>query len=175
MDHPATRQWKRARLRELQIAPPSNLVFVPLDFETHTLAEALRAGGYRPKEAAFFSWLGTTRYLTEESVFRTLRDVASVSAPGSEIVFDYSVPDEFLDEEGRQFLAVLKGFGAASGEPWLSLFAPASLAARVEEVGFAEVWDFSPEEANARYFAGRMDGLRVPSISHLMKARVGCL
>ena len=29
------------------------------------------------------------------------------------------------------------------------------------------------EEANARYFAGRMDGLRTPPHLHLMKARVG--
>jgi hypothetical protein len=34
------------------------------------------------------------------------------------------------------------------------------------------VWDFGPEAANARYFAGRTDGLRVAPLTHLMKARV---
>ena len=72
-------------------------------------------------------------------------------------------------------LAVFKANSAARGEPWLSLFEPASLAARLRAVGFIAVEDFGPEAANARYFRGRTDGLqlRVPSPAHLMKARVG--
>jgi methyltransferase (TIGR00027 family) len=173
LDYPATQHWKRERLRELHIALPSNLTFIPIDFEKQTLAEALQAGGYRPEEPAFFSWLGVTRYLTEETVFKTLRAVAAMSAPGSVLVLDYSLPDSLLDEEGRRFLAVLRAFGTAHGEPWQSLFEPATLAARVKEAGFAEVWDFGPEQANTRYFAGRTDGLRVPQVARLMRARVG--
>jgi methyltransferase (TIGR00027 family) len=45
VDHPATQQWKRARLQELNIELPSNLIFIPLDFEQQTLAEGLHAGG----------------------------------------------------------------------------------------------------------------------------------
>ena len=33
VDHPATQQWKRARLRDLHVTLPDNLTFVPLDFE----------------------------------------------------------------------------------------------------------------------------------------------
>jgi methyltransferase (TIGR00027 family) len=97
VDHPATQQWKRARLRALHIDPPSHLTFVPLDFEQHTLADGLRAGGQRPERPTFVSWLGVTMYLTEEAVFETLRYVASF-APGSEIVFHYSLPASRLDE-----------------------------------------------------------------------------
>ena len=54
-------------------------------------------------------------------------------------------------------------------------FEPASLAEQVRELGFAEVWDFGPQEATARYFAGRSDGLLLPASFgfHLMGARVG--
>jgi methyltransferase (TIGR00027 family) len=41
VDHPATQQWKRVRLRELNITLPSNLTFVPVDFEQQTLADGL--------------------------------------------------------------------------------------------------------------------------------------
>jgi methyltransferase (TIGR00027 family) len=58
VDHPATQQWKRVRLRELSIHPPRNLTFIPLDFERHTLADGLLAGGHRPELPTFFSWLG---------------------------------------------------------------------------------------------------------------------
>ena len=51
-----------------------------------------------------------------------------------------------LDEEGRQLLAAVKAISAARGEPILSLFEPASLAAQVRELGFANVWDLGPEE-----------------------------
>jgi methyltransferase (TIGR00027 family) len=73
VDHPATQQWKRARLRELHLNLPSNLTFIPLDFEQQTLADGLRAGGHQPELPTFFSWLGVTQYLTEEAVFETLR------------------------------------------------------------------------------------------------------
>jgi methyltransferase (TIGR00027 family) len=33
VDHPATQQWKRARIRALAVQLPSNLTFIPLDFE----------------------------------------------------------------------------------------------------------------------------------------------
>ncbi len=172
VDHPATQQWKQTRLRELQIELPSNLTFIPINFEQQTLAEALRAGDYRPQESAFFSWLGVVSYLTEEAIFKTLQEVAT-AAPGSEIVFGYGVQEALLDEESRQMRMMLKEMVAARGEPTLSLFEPTSLAARVKELGFAQVWDFGPAAANAHYFAGRADGLRVAPLTHLMKARVG--
>jgi methyltransferase (TIGR00027 family) len=172
VDHPATQQWKRARLRELNIELPSNLTFVPVDFERETLADRLRIGGYRSELPTFVSWLGVTPYLTEAAVFETFRYVASL-APGSEIVFEYVLPESLVDDENRLLLAVFKAFGAARGEPWLSAFEPSDLATRVKDLGFTEVWDFGPEEANARYFTGRTDGLYIRPMSHLMKARVG--
>ncbi len=103
-DHPATQQWKRARLRELNVTLPDNLTFVPIDFEKQTLREALRAGGYRMEEPAFFSWLGVTQYLTQDATLGTLQEIALL-APGSEIVFEYSVPEEQLNGEERQYWA----------------------------------------------------------------------
>ena len=172
VDHPATQQWKRARLQELKIDLPNNLTFIPLNCEQQTLAEGLRAGGHRSELPTFVSWLGVIVYLTEAAVFETLRYVASL-APGSEIVFEYYLSESLLSEENRRRLAVVKAAAAARGEPWLSQFEPTDLVARVKALGFTHIWDLGPEEANARYFAGRMDGLRTGPSLHLMKARVG--
>jgi methyltransferase (TIGR00027 family) len=171
VDHPATQQWKRVRLQELHLTLPKNLTFVPLDFEQQTLADGLRAGGHRSELPTFFSWLGVTMYLTEEAVFETLRYVVSLT-PGSEIVFQYVLPESRVNEEGRRLLAIFKAASAARGEPWLSQFEPTILTARLKELGFTQVWDFGPEEANTRYFAGRTDGLCAAPTHHLMKARV---
>jgi methyltransferase (TIGR00027 family) len=159
VDHPATQQWKRARLRELSVHLPSNLTFIPLDFERHTLADGLLAGGHRPELPTFFSWLGVTHYLTEEAVFTTLRYVASL-APGSEIVFQYFLPEALFDDENRRLLALWKTRRASVGEPVLSQFEPTTLATRLREFGCTQVWDVGPAELDARYFAGRTDGLR---------------
>jgi methyltransferase (TIGR00027 family) len=172
VDLPVTQYWKRTRLRALEIVPPTNLTFIPLDFERETLTDALRTGGYQPDKPGFFSWLGTTHYLTPSAVFKTLREIACFAA-GSEIVFQYQVSEALLDKDSRQLLAVLKAGGAKNGEPWLCFFDPTSLAAQVRELGFAQVSDFGPEEARTRYFAGRTDKLPVPHLSRLMKARVG--
>lgn len=171
VDHPATQMWKRARLRDLRLDPPSNLTFVPVDFERQTLAEGLRPGGLQPKAPTFVSWLGVTMYLTEEATFDTLRYIASFAAE-SEIVFQYAVSDSLLSEESRRLSAMLKKATAARGEPFVSAFDPTALAAQVETLGFRQVWDFGPEEANARYFAGRTDGLRLLPLFNLMSARV---
>jgi methyltransferase (TIGR00027 family) len=96
VDHPAVQQWKQGRLQELNITIPGNLTFVPVDFEQQTLADGLRAGGYRSELPGFVSWLGVMPYLTEAAVFETLRYVASL-APGSEIVFEYEMLDSLLD------------------------------------------------------------------------------
>lgn len=171
VDHPATQQWKRVRLQELRLPLPSNLTFIPLNFEQQTLAGGLRTGSHRSELPTFVSWLGVTPYLTEGAVFETLQYIASL-APGSEIVFQYFLPESLLDEESRGLLAMIKAMGAARGEPLLSAFKPTTLAARVKELGFTEVWDLGPAEANARYFAGRRDGLCILPMSSLMKARV---
>ena len=177
VDHPATQQWKRARLRDLHVTLPKNLTFIPLDFEQHTLADGLRAGGHRPDLPTFFSWLGVTHYLTEEAVFKTLRYVASLAA-GSEIVFQYFTSEALCNDEDRPIVTLWKARMSAQGEPAepvLSLFEPTILATRVLELGFTPVWDVGPGEADARYCAGRTDGLRLYPHMHLMKARVGSI
>ena len=148
------------------------MTFIPLDFEQHTLADGLRAGGHRPDLPTFFSWLGVTHYLTEEAVFKTLRYVASLAA-GSEIVFQYFLPEALCNDEDRPMLTLWKAVRSSQGEPVLSLFEPSDLAARLRALGFTQIWDIGPEEADARYCAGRTDGLCVYPHMYLMKARVG--
>jgi O-methyltransferase involved in polyketide biosynthesis len=157
-------------LRELNLATPPNLAFVPLDFTKQSLIESLVLFGYRPDRPGFFSWLGVVPYLTHEAIFDTLRAVASM-APSTEIIFDYPPPPELLDDEGRQMLELMTKALAGRGEPFLTFFEPVDLAERVRELGFAEIWDLGAEEANARYFANRSDGLRL-CLGHFMGARL---
>lgn len=171
IDHPSNQDWKRLRLCALQVDLPSNLHFVPVDFEGQTLSNALSGSAYRFAEPVFFSWLGVTPYLTRDATFATLQQIASL-ASGTEIVFEFNVPDVQLEGEERRYFEACEAIVAARGEPWLSSFEPDDLLALLQEIGFGQCTHVSPDELNARYCSGRLDGLRTPQVHHLMKAVV---
>ncbi|MFH1081038.1 MAG: class I SAM-dependent methyltransferase [Pseudomonadota bacterium] len=171
VDHPATQIWKRSRLEKAGIALPHDLTFVPVDFETQTLAEGLRGAGYDSGKCTFFSWLGVTEYLTTEAVMATFRFIASAPV-GSGVVFDYMISPSLLTSAQRTRFDSLARRVASIGEPWQAFFDPELLARDLRTMGFGYVEDNGPEEINARYFKDRKDGLRVGSLSHLMKVEV---
>ena len=170
VDCPTTQAWKRARLEEVGITLPRDLTFAPVDFETQTLAEGLLGAGYDPGKRTFFSWLGVTEYLTTEAVVATLRFIASAPV-GSGVVFDYMLSPSLLTSAQRPRFDALAQRVASAGEPWQAFFDPALLTRDLRAMGFGYVEDNGPEEINMRYFKDRKDGLRVGSLSHLMKAQ----
>jgi methyltransferase (TIGR00027 family) len=171
VDHPATQAWKRQRLGEVGITLPSNLTFAPVDLETQTLGEGLKAASYDPGKCTFFSWLGVTEYLSTESVMASLRFIAS-APKGSGVVFDYMISPSLLTPAQRSRFDAISRRVASAGEPWQAFFDPELLRRDLRAMGFGYVDDKGPAEINARYFKDRKDGLRVGSLSHLMKARV---
>lgn len=172
VDHPASQAWKRQRVEELGINAPARLHYVPIDFEIETLTNGLSAAGINLKAATFFSWLGVTQYLTSAAVLNTLREVARLAAPGSEIVFQFIAPAATLVGEERALVEALAARSAAVGEPWLSFFTPEELEVHLKQVGFKEVVHFGPHDATQRYLTGRSDQLRLPHYFHMIDARV---
>jgi methyltransferase (TIGR00027 family) len=160
VDLPSTQAWKRARLQEVGIEPPPSLSYVPVDFETISLAQGLAGAGFDPAKPAFFSWLGVSMYLEEASVVETLRFIAGC-APGSAVVFDYIVPFSTLPLMMRIAMEQLAVRLAANGEPWKAHFEPAALSATLSSLGFSACRSWAPEELNARYLANRSDGLHM--------------
>jgi methyltransferase (TIGR00027 family) len=172
LDHPATQRAKRERLFKLKIELPKNHEFIPVDFEKETVAEALTSSSYSGEAPAFFSWLGTTHYLTRDSVFKTLCSIPSFAAPKSEIVFDYSIPDMLLDSiELKKFNKIRRSVSRV-GEPMITCFNPESLIADMEGLGFELIENLSPKEQKARYFANRKDGLLPSGASYFAHFRV---
>jgi methyltransferase (TIGR00027 family) len=88
IDRPATQALKRQRVQEVLGNPPSNLTYVPIDFQHESLADVLQRHGYDPSQRTFFILEGVTMYVPEQGVKSTLRFVAS-HPPGSAIVFDF--------------------------------------------------------------------------------------
>jgi methyltransferase (TIGR00027 family) len=83
VDHPATQQLKRERLRHCGIAESDDVHFVAADLSEETLQSALARSSFDPAQPAFFSWLGVTVYLTREANLATLRAIATVRRRGA--------------------------------------------------------------------------------------------
>jgi hypothetical protein len=77
-----------------------------------------------------------------------------------------------LDGEDQSLLDLFSTSTKERGEPWMTFLETAALIRKLQEMGFSDIQNLALEEANARYFAGRNDTLRVPGLEHVMCARV---
>lgn len=170
VDHPATQAWKRQRLAEAGIDVPAGVAFAPIDFEAQPLVDVLHQAGVGAGCPSFFSWLGVTPYLEPTTVIATLRGLVALSQGGGGVVFDYWVSPEGLDPTRQAAFDVLAARVRAVGEPFRGFLDPARLHGELMSMGYRHATDLGPDELNARYFAGRADGLRVGSLGHVMTA-----
>lgn len=157
IDHPSTQAWKRDHLAQVGRELPAALEFIPVDLEHETVVKALSCSSFRSDQRAFFSWLGTTPYLSREAIFHTLESIVAASAPGSEIVFDYRVAMEFIDPEDVPIVEAGDKFTAQGGEPKRSWLNPETFPSEISTVGLDLIENLSPKQLWDRYFAGRSD------------------
>jgi len=170
VDHPSTQAWKRDRLKAQAIDMPRSLTFAPVDFEAQTLADGLKAAGFRADRPAFFSWLGVTIYLSKEAVAGTLRTIAAVK--GSQVVFDFAPPSDAIGAQERASRERSAAYVARSGEPWINFYNPGSLAEEMRAAGYSTARFFGSDDMNERYFRNRADGFRLYGSGQMMTAQV---
>jgi len=152
VDHPATQSWKRQRLAEAQLALPSWLILVPVDFERDNLREKLSGTGFQQDSPAFFTWLGVVPYLTQDAIGSTLDYMASI--PNSEVVFDYMEPPEAFSEETRRLATERAAQLEKIGECWASRFEPAGIATILRSHGFCDIEDTNFQQIASRFGRG---------------------
>jgi methyltransferase (TIGR00027 family) len=169
VDMPTTQALKRDLLARTKIEPPASLTFVPVDFETQSLSERLRAAGLREDEPTFFSWLGVTMYLTRDTVLATLEDVARRPS-GSGITFDYMLPPNRLPLLRRIGFYLVARRVAAAGEPWKTWFEPDELARALRAMGFTQLEELDGPALDRRFFGGRERHVGGTSVGRVMTA-----
>jgi methyltransferase (TIGR00027 family) len=170
VDHPATQQLKRERLAVAGIEVPERVTFVPHDFARETLSDALRSAGFDQTRPGVFAWLGVVMYLEPGAVMQTLRTIASLPE-GTTVIFDYALPPTSFAWLPRMLYRSVLSRLAAHGEPWTAFFEPGPLREILADLGFTRIEDLDPDEINARYLAGRNDGLKAGSVGRVVIAR----
>jgi methyltransferase (TIGR00027 family) len=166
IDHPTTQQIKQKRLMEILESPLNGVEFLAVDLERQTISDALSGSSFSKEEKAFFSWLGTVPYLSEDAVFNVLRYLASFAANGSEIVFDYLIPTHLMTQEGQMVLGRAMWIIKHWGEPVKSYFAPDTFPDKISHLGYTIFENQSPAEQNRKYFSDRSDNLKTHSAAY---------
>lgn len=157
VDFPATQDRKIKLLREkLPNASFPHVRYVPVDFMTTTLPDAMARSDYRSDAKSFFMWEGVTCYLDESAVRRTFEFVAKHSAPGSEIAFDYL---HFMPQER---LASRRTWHDEE-EPLFWGIAPEKLGGFLAELGLELVENETAQSLGDRYW--RELGMTAPTVS----------
>ena len=174
VDHPDTQKTKIQQLKSVLKSQqlPANVEFVSIDFEKENLSDALLRSQYQVTEKAFFSWLGTTHYLTPETTLGTLHNIASIATSGSELVMDYSIDYKQLQGIERFGAFALTQFTRFLKEPLLGAFASSELHQAVEKMGYIVIEDLSGIDITQRYFHQRADYIQHTTGSQLIHLRL---
>jgi methyltransferase (TIGR00027 family) len=171
VDHPATQEWKRQVLAAARIPVPASLAFVPMDFESDSLAERLARGGFDPSRPALISWLGVTMYLTRAAIGQTLAVIGRF-APGTEVIADYMLPAGMRDEAGDSYAQQVMPVAAQRGEPWLTFLSPDDMSGLLAEHGFGSIEHVRQRDTVEAAVWDRSDFLRPIDLSRLAHATV---
>jgi len=144
VDHPATQGDKRSHAGEL---PPAmaDVRFVPVDFERESLDAVLDRAGHDRSSPTCWIWEGVVMYLTREAMRSTLAAIAGRSAKGSTLIVNYHAG-------GRGFIAQL--ILRFIGEPQISFWTPAEMAADLRAAGFEVREDSGSADWNQRFARG---------------------
>jgi methyltransferase (TIGR00027 family) len=186
VDHPATQRWKRRLLTGRGISPEGDVRYVEADLEATDLEATdledgdledggltarLAASGFDFSRPALISWLGVTMYLTRPAIAATLA-VAGRCAPGTELIAEYTVPEDLQDERGREYARLVAPALAERGEPWLTFLRPAEMTALLNDHGFGDVTHVGPRDMVDASLWARSDALRPARLFQLAGARI---
>ncbi len=172
VDHPASQAFKRQRISELGWPSLENLHFVAMDFAAESLAGGLLRVPFNPTAKTFFSWLGVSYYLEMDEVRATLRQIAQLALPGSELVFDYLDSTAYQRNKAAPRVVRMLGSVKELGEPMVSGFDAHELSAELANCGFATVENLGPCDIQRRYFLGRIDHHRACEHAHFARTTI---
>jgi methyltransferase (TIGR00027 family) len=170
IDHPATQTFKTGQIARNGISLPKSVHFIAADLAERSVADTLADSPFRSDQAAFFSWLGVTMYLTQEANFATLRSIASCARPGSELAFTF-IDARMLQSKSPEYLELAQTV-AAMGEPFTFGFNLSTIAEDLRSCGLELVEDLDNKQVAERYHRADLDRGKSARFSHIALARV---
>lgn len=160
VDFPDVQDLKRRRIEAADASPAQVPTFVPVDFETMKVSDALPAAGFDPSRPSVWSWMNTIPYVSVEATEATLSDLRTMMAPGSRLTLSYQ-GDVPRTEAQKAYLARIGMGTKQGGEPWLSQWEPRAFERVLEDRGFRILDHATESDLNTRYYANRPDAMHI--------------
>ncbi len=151
VDHPATQQVKKERLKTCMDRLPANIRYVTVDFERDNLEAKLAESGYDPATPAIAVWEGVISYLTESAVQGTFAVLARLLAPSSFLIFTYTHKGALDGSKAFPGARRWRSWSSVSGEPFIYGLNPDTLAEMLKPYRFLLQSDASTAEIARRY------------------------
>ena len=172
LDHPNTGRYKRERVKQLEWNIPENLTFVPIDFSTDNMTQALFDAGFQSDVPSFFAILGVSYYLTLSVFAQTIGEISGLCTAESQIVFDY--PDETtLSNTGAERVHTLAEITEKLGEKMLHGYSFREISETLERYSY-EIEDHeTPQMIERQYFENSTDGITAFENIHFILADRG--
>lgn len=161
LDESHTQQAKIKQLRKCDLSIPSNLVFIPIDFEKESLSQKLDVAGFQKGKRSLFILEGLLMYLEPDAVQETFQVIRKYDGTENRVVFDY-IQASVLRHDNTLFgeAELIKSVHKA-GEPWRFGIEPGEIELFAAAQGF-EVKDHKcAQSLDVDYFRdkdGRMVG-----------------
>jgi methyltransferase (TIGR00027 family) len=171
IDYPATQEAKRKALKKVIDPLPGHVTFIPLDFNTKSLAECLKNSNYDEQAKTLFIWQGVTYFLEAQGVDSTLDFIAHHSGAGSSLIFDYMYSEIFQDPN-NSYGKALKRAAKVSGEDYLFGIDRGQVESFLSQRGFQNVHNMTLEALRQHYFTGANAGRTVPADIAIVSAEV---
>ena len=171
IDHPATQAEKLKRLQKVIDPLPQHVTFLPVDFNTQTLADRLPGSGYNEHAKTLFIWQGVTYFLTREGVDSTLAFIAAHSGPRSAVIFDYFYNEVFTDPTNG-YAKALKRAAQISGKEYMFGIDRGQIESFMTQRGFGDVHNLTLDDLKQLYFTGKNAKRIVPHDVAIASARV---
>jgi len=172
VDHPASQNWKRRRLSELDVSIPHNVHYVPVDFEHQQLNDELaKISAFNRNAPTLFSFLGIIYYLPKAVALNTFKQIRASVDGFCQIAMDVALSFEVIthDEDRDELQGYIDSAGSR-GEPWVGLYTPDEIVQVLKTAGFEIEFNLSPMDIHERYSAGRSDKLTPSGVAHLVSA-----
>jgi methyltransferase (TIGR00027 family) len=151
VDHPATQQVKKERLKTCMDRLPANIRYVAVDFERDNLEAKLAESGYDPATPAIAVWEGVISYLTESAVQGTFAVLARLLAPSSFLIFTYTHKGALDGSKAFPGARRWRSWSSVSDEPFIYGLNPDTLAEMLKPYRFLLQSDASTAEIARRY------------------------
>ncbi len=172
LDSPELLKVKSSNINKKIGELPSNVSFVPIDFNSQDIGEELKKAGYTLSSKTLFIWEGVTQYISKEAVDNTIKYVAQAST-GSKIVFTY-VLESFINgshiPDGLNLL--YKTMLKMRNPFWFCGFAPAEMSEYLSKYSLSLIEDVGHEEYLERYIKPKGRDLTVMEIERTVLAEV---